>query len=73
MITATHPLNILVVEDNPSDYFLFEEYLGWLISENGGDAFVPGNFVGAQVPVPDRIAGGLDQRIIPLVVLYYFL
>src|SRR5690349_689330 len=27
MITATHPLNILVVEDNPSDYFLFEEYL----------------------------------------------
>jgi two-component system, NarL family, sensor histidine kinase UhpB len=27
MITASHPLNILVVEDNPSDYFLFEEYL----------------------------------------------
>jgi len=27
MITAAHPLNILVVEDNPSDYFLFEEYL----------------------------------------------
>jgi len=27
MITATHPLNILVIEDNPSDYFLFEEYL----------------------------------------------
>jgi two-component system sensor histidine kinase UhpB len=27
MITTTHPLNILVVEDNPSDYFLFKEYL----------------------------------------------
>lgn len=27
MITSTHPLNILVVEDNPSDYFLFSEYL----------------------------------------------
>lgn len=27
MLTATHPLNILVVEDNPSDYFLFSEYL----------------------------------------------
>lgn len=27
MITSTHPLNILVVEDNPSDYFLFTEYL----------------------------------------------
>lgn len=27
MLTATHPLNILVVEDNQSDYFLFSEYL----------------------------------------------
>jgi two-component system sensor histidine kinase UhpB len=27
MLSATHPLNILVVEDNPSDYFLFCEYL----------------------------------------------
>lgn len=27
MITSTHPLNILVIEDNPSDYFLFSEYL----------------------------------------------
>lgn len=27
MITSTHPLNILVVEDNPRDYFLFTEYL----------------------------------------------
>jgi two-component system sensor histidine kinase UhpB len=27
MLAATHPLNILVVEDNPSDYFLFCEYL----------------------------------------------
>ncbi|WP_276482189.1 PAS domain-containing protein [Paraflavitalea pollutisoli] len=27
MITSTHPLNILVVEDNQSDYFLFTEYL----------------------------------------------
>lgn len=27
MITSTHPLNILVVEDNPGDYFLFTEYL----------------------------------------------
>ncbi|WEK34198.1 MAG: PAS domain-containing protein [Candidatus Pseudobacter hemicellulosilyticus] len=27
MITATHPLSILVIEDLPSDYFLFREYL----------------------------------------------
>ncbi|MFT3822734.1 MAG: PAS domain-containing protein [Chitinophagaceae bacterium] len=27
MITPTHPLNILVVEDNPGDYFLFCEYI----------------------------------------------
>lgn len=27
MITSPHPLNILVIEDNPSDYFLFSEYL----------------------------------------------
>jgi two-component system, NarL family, sensor histidine kinase UhpB len=27
MLSATHPLHILVVEDNPSDYFLFCEYL----------------------------------------------
>lgn len=27
MITSTHPLSILVIEDNPSDYFLFSEYL----------------------------------------------
>jgi two-component system sensor histidine kinase UhpB len=27
MLEDTHPLNILVVEDNPSDYFLFSEYL----------------------------------------------
>lgn len=27
MITSTHPLAILVVEDNPADYFMFTEYL----------------------------------------------
>ena len=27
MITATPPLNILIIEDNPSDYVLFSEYL----------------------------------------------
>jgi PAS domain S-box len=27
MLTATHPLNILVVEDSQSDYYLFSEYL----------------------------------------------
>jgi two-component system sensor histidine kinase UhpB len=27
MITAAHPLTILVVEDNHSDYFLFCEYI----------------------------------------------
>jgi two-component system, NarL family, sensor histidine kinase UhpB len=27
MTAATRPLNILVVEDNPADYFLFNEYL----------------------------------------------
>ena len=27
MINSTHPLNILVVEDNSNDYFLFTEYL----------------------------------------------
>lgn len=27
MITSTHPLNILVTEDNPSDFFLFCEYI----------------------------------------------
>jgi two-component system sensor histidine kinase UhpB len=27
MLADTHPLNILVVEDNPSDFFLFSEYL----------------------------------------------
>lgn len=27
MLTTSHPLNILVVEDNPSDFFLFSEYL----------------------------------------------
>ena len=27
MITSTHPLSILVIEDSPSDYFLFCEYL----------------------------------------------
>ena len=27
MISSQKPLNILVVEDNPSDFFLFNEYL----------------------------------------------
>ena len=27
MISSPHPLQILVIEDNPSDYFLFTEYL----------------------------------------------